>query len=62
MTAPQPFTYEALPMRVTLGPGAVSQLPDEMANAGLERVLVLCSPEQQQVGESIAASLGDRAA
>ncbi|MEB3371270.1 maleylacetate reductase [Saccharopolyspora mangrovi] len=62
MTTPSPFTYEALPMRVRLGPGAVAQLSEEITGAGLQRVLILCSPEQQDVGESIATALGDQAA
>ena len=40
------FTYQALPMRVTFGAGTLRRLPDEVAALGLNRVLVLCSPEQ----------------
>lgn len=56
------FTYEALPMRVRFGPGAVRELPEEVAALGLSRVLVLCSPEQEETGRLVAAALGDRAA
>jgi maleylacetate reductase len=55
------FTYQALPMRVVFGAGALGRLPDEVANLGLTRVLVLCSPEQQDTGRAVAA-LGERAA
>jgi maleylacetate reductase len=56
------FTYRALPMRVVFGAGALGRLPDEVASLGLSRVLVLCSPEQEQMGKSVAAALGERAA
>lgn len=56
------FTYQALPMRVVFGPGSVNSLPDEIEHLGFERALVLCSPEQQDTGEAIAAALGGRSA
>jgi maleylacetate reductase len=56
------FTYTALPMRVRFGAGSLAALPDEVAALGLTRVLVLCSPEQEDTGEQVAAALGDRAA
>jgi maleylacetate reductase len=58
----RPFTYEALPMRVVFGAGSLAQLPDEVAALGLTRVLVLCSPEQEDTGRAVAAALGERAA
>ncbi|SDO19338.1 maleylacetate reductase [Geodermatophilus sp. DSM 45219] len=57
-----PFTHTALPMRVVFGPGSLAALPDEVDRLGLQRVLVLCSPEQQATGEQVAAALGARAA
>ena len=56
------FRYEALPMRVLFGPGSVRRLPEDLSALGLRRVLVLCSPEQEELGRSIATSLGDAAA
>lgn len=56
------FTYQALPMRVIFGVGALGRLPDEVAALGLSRVLVLCSPEQEGTGRMVAAGLGERAA
>jgi maleylacetate reductase len=56
------FTYQALPMRVVFGVGSLAQLPDEVAALGLTRVLVLCSPEQEDTGRAVAAALGERAA
>jgi maleylacetate reductase len=57
-----PFTYEALPMRVRFGAGALAALPDEVAALGLTRVLVLCSPEQEATGQQVAEALGERSA
>ncbi|MGX5655100.1 maleylacetate reductase [Geodermatophilus nigrescens] len=57
-----PFTYQALPMRVRFGAGSLAALPDEVAALGLTRVLVLCSPEQEDTGRTVAAALGDRSA
>ena len=56
------FTYQALPMRVVFGAGALSALPDEVRALGMSRVLVLCSPEQEPTGRTVAAALGTRAA
>ncbi len=57
-----PFSYQALPMRVVFGAGALAKLPDEVAALGLTRVLVLCSPEQEDTGRAVAAALGERSA
>lgn len=57
-----PFTYTALPMRVTFGAGTLAKLPDELVALGLTRVLVLCSPGQEDSGTRVARALGERAA
>ncbi|MGY1625188.1 maleylacetate reductase [Geodermatophilus sp. SYSU D00965] len=57
-----PFTYSALPMRVVFGAGSLAKLPEEVTALGLTRVLVLCSPEQEDTGKQVAGALGDRAA
>jgi maleylacetate reductase len=54
------FRYEALPMRVRFGAGSVASLPEELDEIGLRRVLVLCSPGQEDTGELVASALGDR--
>ncbi|SEF14989.1 maleylacetate reductase [Rhizobiales bacterium GAS191] len=54
------FVYEALPARVVFGHGTFRQLPDEVARLGLERALVLATPQQAQEAERIAATLGGR--
>jgi maleylacetate reductase len=56
------FTYQALPMRVVFGAGSLADLPDEVDRLGLERVLVLCSPDQEATGRRVAAALGTQAA
>ncbi|MGH3976944.1 MAG: maleylacetate reductase, partial [Pseudonocardiaceae bacterium] len=54
------FVYEALPMRVRFGTGSLSKLPDELDDLGLRRVLVLCSPGQEDTAALVAEALGDR--
>lgn len=56
------FTFTALPMRVVFGAGVLRALPDEVAALGLTRMLVLCSPEQEETGKRVAEALGDRCA
>jgi len=56
------FCYEALPMRVTFGAGSSKELPAELDRLGLDRVLVLCTPEQQESAAAIADTLGDHCA
>ena len=56
------FAYTALPMRVRFGAGSLAALPEEVAGLGLTRVLVLCSPEQEDTGKQVVDALGDRAA
>jgi maleylacetate reductase len=53
------FTYQALPMRVVFGAGALGKLPDEVAHLGLARVLVLCSPGHEDLGREVAGALGE---
>jgi maleylacetate reductase len=59
---PMEFTYQALPMRVVVGPGSLARVGEELDRLGLSRVLVLCSPEQAETGQSVAGLLGDRSA
>lgn len=60
--APNAFVYEALPMRVVFGAGSSARVGEELDGLGLERVLVLCAPEQVETAEAVAASLGARCA
>ncbi|MDQ3611500.1 MAG: maleylacetate reductase [Actinomycetota bacterium] len=56
------FTYQALPMRVVFGAGVLADLPAEVDRLGLQRMLVLCSPEQQDTAQRVVDVLGIRAA
>jgi maleylacetate reductase len=56
------FSYHALPMRVTFGPGRSQQLAGEVDALGLTRVLVLSTPEQHDLAARIAGVLGARSA
>lgn len=58
----KPFVYQAPATRVIFGPGALARLPDELAQLGATRALVLCTPEQRASAESVAELLGERAA
>jgi maleylacetate reductase len=56
------FTYEALPARVIFGVGSVKRVGDEIERLGAERALVISTPGQRSLAETIAAQLGARAA
>ncbi|MBQ0825121.1 maleylacetate reductase [Streptomyces tagetis] len=56
------FSYEALPMRVTFGPGRLAALPEEAGRLGLRRLLVLSGPVQEELAHRVAGLLGARAA
>lgn len=56
------FLYRANAGRVVFGSGTLARLPDEVAVLGLERVLVLATPQQEGQARDIAARLGGRAA
>ena len=58
----QPFVYNAHPARVIFGSGTLSQLPAEVERLGLERVLVLATPQQEADAQELAIRLGQRAA
>lgn len=53
------FVYEALPMRVVFGLGALRRLTEEAARLGLRRALVLATPEQAHLAEAARSLLGD---
>jgi maleylacetate reductase len=58
----KPFVYQAPATRVIFGPGTLARLPDEVAQLGAKRALVLCTPEQRASADRVAALLGERAA
>ena len=57
-----PFIYSANPGRVIFGSGTLSRLPDEIARLGLDRVLVLSTPQQEAEARRLADTIGARAA
>ena len=58
----EPFVYNAHPARVIFGSGTLRQLPAEVERLGLQRVLVLSTPQQEQDGRAIAGQIGARVA
>jgi maleylacetate reductase len=56
------FGYTALPMRVRFGIDVLGQLRSHIAELGIERAIVVCTPEQRTVAESVLARLDDRGA
>jgi maleylacetate reductase len=56
------FLYQARPGRVVFGAGSLQHLEREVLELGAERALVLCTPEQRETAEMVAARLGARAA
>ena len=56
------FTYTANPTRVVFGAGALQHLAREIDALGARRALVLCTPEQTDAAQRVAALLGERAA
>nr|ACZ51383.1 putative maleylacetate reductase [Pseudomonas sp. NyZ402] len=57
-----PFVYQSLPTRVVFGWGKLSELGQEIDRLGARRALILTTPEQQDLGEQVAAMLGGRSA
>lgn len=56
------FRHDGLPMRVIFGPGRVAELPTELDDLGLRRVLVLSTAGRRELAERVAEGLGERAA
>jgi alcohol dehydrogenase class IV len=54
----QPFSYTALPAKVVFGSGTLAGLPDELRALGVERALVLSTPQQAEAGEALRRQLG----
>ncbi len=56
------FVYSPLPGRVVFGAGSVAQLPAELQRLEAVRVLLLCSPGQRNLAQTIAARFAERVA
>jgi maleylacetate reductase len=57
----QPFTYEAQAGRVIFGAGSLAKLPAEIDRLRAKRALILSTPEQKSIAQTLADQLGDRA-
>lgn len=57
-----PFTYAALPSKVTFGSGSLAGLGAEISALGCRRALLLSTPEQAGTLEALRHTLGDLAA
>jgi maleylacetate reductase len=55
------FIYQSLPTRVVFGRGTSAALPAETDLLGLQRVMVLSTPEQAALAEHVRQLLGERA-
>jgi maleylacetate reductase len=53
--SPERFVYTGLPVRVIFGAGVLEQLPREVAQLGLQRMLLLCTPGQRNLAARVAA-------
>jgi alcohol dehydrogenase class IV len=58
----KPFSYVSRPFRVLFGHGTIGSLPTELDSLQLMRVLVLSTPEQRDLAETVADGLGSRVA
>jgi maleylacetate reductase len=56
------FVYQANPARVIFGVGALARIDAELARLGVERALVLSTPNQRPLAERVAALIGARSA
>ncbi|CAE6841516.1 maleylacetate reductase [Paraburkholderia domus] len=58
----QSFVHETRATRVVFGAGSRQLLPRELDQIGIRRALVLTTPDQVELGQQVAAILGDRCA
>lgn len=56
-----PFSYTALPSKVTFGFGTLGLAAEEMKGLGCQRAMVLATPQQADAGQALARQLGDLA-
>ena len=57
-----PFVHTGYAVRVVFGEGSIARLPAELERLGVQRALVLSTPEQAASVRAVAAQLGERAA
>ena len=59
---PHSFQYEALPARVRFGFGTIGLVDEEAERLALRRLILLCTPNQDDQAQLVATKLGMRAA
>ena len=52
------FVYHSLPNHVIFGRGRLSEVGSEVARLGRERAMVISTPQQKELAETVAAQLG----
>lgn len=57
----EPFSYSALPSKVTFGFGTLGLVADEMMALGCKRAIVLSTPQQADAAERLVEQLGELA-
>lgn len=60
--SPAAFIFQAQPNRVVFGAGTLSKLPEELGALGVARALVLATPQQAELAQSVAGLLGEMSA
>lgn len=60
MSTPAAFVHTAHPSRVVFGSGRLAELPVELDRLGVSRVVVICTPNQLELGKAVAALCGNR--
>ena len=56
------FVYNANPSRVVFGSGTIAKLGEEVERLGLKRVLILSTPQQEDMAQGISSDLGAKSA
>lgn len=54
------FHYQGLPWNIIFAAGALKRLPEELSKLGLQRALVLCTPQQTDQAEDVRILLADK--
>lgn len=55
------FVYNANPSRVIFGPGSRARIGEELERLGIERAIVISTPEQSALAAEVAKAIGGRA-
>jgi len=61
-TGAQGFVYNANPARVLFGVGVIEKIDDELTRLGIDRALVLSTPNQRALADRVGSLIGGRLA